>query len=146
MIAHEVIVPPGNIHADARLELVRLLTAAGFQIKFLFIGRRKGQGVWHAYHGEEGCIIGRSMAGSCIQSGFVMKPIAGEHWDAKVRKAAPASIKFKLPEPNQPSLPQLPLLTALEFYRAELYRCGMLADSDNNRVLRRLTKEAEYYV
>ena len=141
----QILVPPGNIQADARLELVRLLTAAGFHIKFLFIGRRKGQGVWHAYHGNDGCIIGRSMAGSCIQSGFVMKPISGEHWDAKVRRATAPEATYKLPEPYQPSLPQLPLLTALEFYRAELYRCGMLADSDNNRVLRRLIKEADYY-
>ncbi len=145
MNSQQIIVPPGNIQADARLELVRLLTAAGFHIKFLFIGRRKGQGVWHAYHGHDGCIIGRSMAGSCIQSGFVMKPISGEHWDAKARRAPVQEETYKLPEPHQPSLPQMPLLTALEFYRAELYRCGMLADSDNNRVLRRLMKEADYY-
>ena len=145
MTAREICVPPGNIQANARLELVRLLTAAGFHIQFLFIGRRKGQGVWHAYHGDDGCIIGRSMAGSCIQSGFVMKPISGEHWDAKVRKAATPEETFKLPEPSQPSLPQMPLLSALEFYRAELYRCGMLGESDNNRVLRRLVKEADYY-
>ena len=145
MIAQEIIIPPGDTKADARLELVRLLTAAGFHIKFLFIGRRKGQGVWHAYHGEDGCIIGRSMAGSCLQSGFVMKPISGEHWDAKVRTSLPPDKIFKLPEPHQPSLPRMPLLTALEFYRAELYRCGMLAESDNHRVLRRLIKEADYY-
>ena len=145
MTTLEIVVPPGNIQADARLELVRLLTAAGFHIRFLFIGRRKGQGVWHAYHGDNGCIIGRSMAGTCLQSGFVMKPIAGEHWDAKVRRGIAPDETFKLPEPSQPSLPELPLLAALEFYRAELYRCGMLAESDNARVLRRLVKEADYY-
>lgn len=146
MVAQQIIVPPGKIQADARLELTRLLTAAGFKIRFLFIGRRKGKGVWHAYHGDDGCIIGRSMAGSCLQSGFVMKPIAGEHWDAKVRKGVAPAETFKLPEPWQPSLPQMPLLTALEFYRAELYRCGLLGESDNNRVLRRLNKEMEFYV
>lgn len=145
MIEQQIIVPPGNIQADARLELNRLLTEAGFHIKFLFIGRRKGQGVWHAYHGEDGCIVGRSPASSCLESGFVMRPISGEHWDAKARHTPPANKTFKLPEPDQPSLPQMPLLTALEFYRAELYRCGMLSESDNHRVLRRLIKEADFY-
>jgi hypothetical protein len=145
MIAQNIIIPPGNTKVDPRLELTRLLTEAGFHIRFLFIGRRKGQGVWHAYHGTDGCIVGRSMAGSCLQSGFVMKPISGEHWDAQVRTRLDPEKVFKLPEPSQPSLPQMPLLTALEFYRAELYRCGMLAEADNQRVMRRLIKEADYY-